>query len=84
MITYTDDCTLYTTIKSLKDRLVTAKSLNLYFANIESWCNLWGMFLNPSRSTSFAISRSRTITPPHTDIIIDGHLLDTVNSFKFL
>ena len=42
------------------------------------------MRLNHSKSTSIIICRSRTLNPPHPDLIIDGHLLDTVDSFKLL
>ena len=61
MIAYADDSTLYATIKSPYDRLAVAESLNLDLKKIESWCDSWGMCLNPRMSTSVVISRSRTI-----------------------
>ena len=36
MVAYAGDCTLYTTIKSFTDCLVTIESLNLDLAEIES------------------------------------------------
>ena len=65
MIAYADDSTLYTVIKSPSDRLAIAKSLNLDLAKIDSCYNLWGMFLNPRKSTSIEVSRYRNMNPPH-------------------
>ena len=52
MIAYADDSTLYATIKSSSDRLAVAESLNQDLKKIESWCDSWGMCLNPRKSTS--------------------------------
>ena len=51
---------------------------------IQSWCKMWGMRLNPSKSKSFVIVRSRTRDPPHPDLIIDGETMKNCSSIKLL
>ena len=43
-----------------------------------------GMCLNPRKSTSIVVIRSRTLNPPHPNLIINGHSLAMNDSFKLL
>ena len=80
-----NNMTAYAVIKSPSDRLSVAESLNLDLSKIESWCNLWGMCLNPRKSTSIVNkSRSRILNPPHPNLIINIYLLAINDSFKLL
>ena len=60
------------------------ESLNDDLAKIESWCRIWGMTLNPRKSTSIIVSRSRTLDPPHPNLVIGGHTLINSNTLKLL
>ena len=84
MIAYADDSTLYAIIRSSSDRLAVAESLNLDLKKIESWCDSWGMCLNPRKSTSVVVTRSRTINPPHPYLIVNGLSLAMNDLFKKL
>ena len=84
MISYAYDSTLYAIIKSPSDRLAVAESLKQEFDKIESWCDSWGMCLNPRKSTYVVVNRSRTMNPPHPNVIINGHSLAMDDSFKLL
>ena len=60
MVAYADDTTLYAIIPSPQDRQRIANVFTRDVSRIMSWCNRWGMKLNPSKSHSMIISRSRT------------------------
>ena len=61
-----------------------SESLNRDLAKISAWCSLWGMKLNPSKTQSMIVSRSRTANPPHPDLFINDTQLVTSDSFKIL
>ena len=84
MIVYADNSTLHATIKSSFNRLAVAESLNLDLKKIESWCGSWSMCLNPRKSTSVVVTRSRTINPPHPYLIVNGLSLAMNDLFKKL
>ena len=50
-------------------------------SKISTWCNLWGMRLNPNKTQSMIVSRSRTVFPPHPDLLVGSTPL---NSCEFL
>ena len=58
-----------------------SESLNRDLSKISTWCNLWGMRLNPNKIQSMIVSRSRTVFPPHPDLLVSSTSLD---SFKIL
>ena len=60
IVSYADDTTLYVVIDSADDRILKASMLCRDLSRIKSWCDRWGMKLNPSKSRSLVISRSRT------------------------
>ena len=84
LVAYADDATLVAVVPSPDMRSVVSESLNRDLARISSWCKLWGMKLNPNKTQSMIISRSRTIQPRHPDLLIDNVPLVTDDSFKIL
>ena len=61
-----------------------AESLNRDLSKISTWCNLWGMRLNPNKIQSTIVSRSRTVFPPHPDLFVGSTSLNTCGSVKIL
>ena len=84
LIAYADDATLVASIPSPGLRSSVAESLNRDLERINDWCKRWGMKLNPLKTQSMIISRSRTLYPQHPDLRIDNAVLVTSNSFKIL
>ena len=41
-------------------------------ARIHEWCNHWCMILNPNKIKALVVSRSRTVSPPHGDLVLSG------------
>ena len=52
IILYADDTILYTEVASLSDRINVVDSLNRDLFQIQSWCSMWGMKLNPFKTHS--------------------------------
>ena len=65
IISYANDTTLYAEVASPSERANVANSLNRDLAKILSWCSTWEMKLNPHKTQSITISRSRTPYPPY-------------------
>ena len=84
MVAYADDSTLYSAISSPQDRQRIAAVLSRDVLRIVSWCDRWGMKLNPIKSHSIVISRSRTVFPPHPDIVVGGVTIPNCSSLKLL
>ena len=84
LVSYADDATLLTVVPSPAARLDVSDSLNWDLAKISSWCRNWGMLMNPTKTQSMIVGRSRTIHPPHPDLLIDNVPLINSNSFKIL
>ena len=84
MVAYADDTTLYAIIPSPQDRQRIANVLTRDVSRIMSWCDRWGMKLNPSKSHSMIISRSRTPFPSHPDIVVNGVAIPNCSSIKLL
>ena len=84
MIAYADDTTLYAPIPSPQDRHSVANMLSRDVMRIMSWCDRWGMKLNPSKSRSIVISRSRTAFPCHPDIVVGGATIPPCSTLKLL
>ena len=60
------------------------ESLNRDLSKISTWCNLWGMRLNPNKTQSMIVSRSRTVFPPHPDLLVGSSSLNSCEFFKIL
>ena len=84
MISYADDTTLFMPVPSALDRLRIAELLTRDLGRIQSWCVRWGMRLNPRKSHSFVIGRSRTVRPLHPDIVVNGIAVPNCTSLKLL
>ena len=50
IVSYTDDTTLFAHINDDNEHINIARSLNRDLAKIKSWCELWGMKLNPRKN----------------------------------
>ena len=81
---YADAATLVAVISSPDQRQLVAESLNRDLARINNWCMLWGMKLNPNKTQSMIVSRSRSLIPNHPDLFINNVVLHTCDSFKIL
>ena len=69
---YADDSTLLAVVRKPADRPAFAASLNRDMARIEEWCNHWCMILNPNKTMALVVSRSRTVNPHHSDLVLSG------------
>ena len=67
LIAYADDATLLASIPSPDMRELVAESLSRDLARINTWCKTWGMKLNPNKTQSMIVSRSR-ILDLHIDV----------------
>ena len=70
LVAYADDATLAACIESPNLRSHVADSLNRDLTRINDWCKLWGMKLNPLKTQSMLISRSRTPNPQHPEALM--------------
>ena len=84
MVSYADDTTLSVNINSTNDRLVKANMLCRDISRIKSWCDRWGMKLNPSKSRSLIVSRSRTPQPQHPVLNVDNDVIPNFSTLKLL
>ena len=84
LVSYADDATLLAAVPSPALRSDICCSLNRDLARISSWCKSWGMKMNAAKTQSMIVGRSRTVHPPHPDLLIDNVPLITGDSFKIL
>ena len=77
LVSHADDATLLANIPSPNMRSDVAESLNRDLSKISTWCNLWGMRLNPNKTQSVIVSRSRTVFPPHPNILVGSISLNS-------
>ena len=64
--------TLLAVICRPSDRPTVAAYVNRDLAQIHEWCGHWCMLLNPKKRKALAVSRSRTVYPPHGDLGLAG------------
>ena len=83
-VVYADDATSYAPINSLIDRVSTDSSLNRDIARFDSWYAYWGMRINPGKSQSMIVSRSRTALPHHPSLLIGGYSVSISKSIRLL
>ena len=72
LFAYSDDSTLLAAVRKLTDRSAVAAYLNRDLARIQELCNYWCMKLNPNKTTALVVSISRTVSPPHGDLVLSG------------
>ena len=58
--------------KCIVDRPAVAASLNKELAWIQEWCNHCCMILNLNKIKALVVSRSRTMSHPHGDLVLSG------------
>ena len=83
LVSYANDATLLPCIPSPNMRSDVTESLNRDLSKISAWCNLWGMRLYPNKTQSMIVSRSRTVFPPHPDLLVGSTSLNFCESFFF-
>ena len=69
---YVVDSTSLAVVRQPADRPAVVTSLNRDLARIQEWCNHWCMILNPNTTKALVVSRSRTVNPPHGDLVLFG------------
>ena len=57
---------------SQKTDLLLLPTLNKDLARIQEWCDHRCMILNPNKTKAFVVSRSKTVNPPHVDLVLSG------------
>ena len=57
------------------ERVAVSESMNRDLNWVSVWCNLFGMKLNASKTTTMIVSRSRTVHPRLTPLTLDGTVL---------
>ena len=72
LFAYADDSTLLAVVRMPADRPAVAASRNRDLARIQEWCNHWCMILNPNKTKTLVVSRSRTVSPTHGDLVLSG------------
>ena len=84
LVNYADDSTLFSICNRPSDREYVAQSINRDLEQISLWCDRWMMKLNPSKTKTLIISRSRTVSPVHGDLILNGTILKVSDSLVIL
>ena len=69
LFSYVDDSTLLAVVHKPADRPAVAASLKRDLARILEWSNLWCMILNLNKTKALVVSRYRTVSPPHGDLV---------------
>ena len=71
---YTNACdsTLLLVVRKPADRPAVAASRNRDLARIQECRNDWSMIVNPNKTNALEVSGSRTVNPPHGDLILSG------------
>ena len=67
---YADDSTLLAVVRMPADRPAVAASLNMDLAWIQESYNQWCIILNLNQTKALVINRSRTVNPPHGDLVL--------------
>ena len=69
---YADDSTLVEVVRKPADRPAVAEFLSRDLARIQEWRNYWCMILNPNKTKAIVIRRTKTVNPPHGDLVLSG------------
>ena len=70
LFNYSDDSTQLAVVCKPGNRPAASGSLNRDLARIQEWCNDWGMIQNPNKTKDLLVIRSRTVSPPHGDLVL--------------
>ena len=66
---------LLTVIPKPSDRPRVEASILRDLKAVSRWCDEWCMTLNPSKTKSLVVSRSRTAYPVHGSLSLDGAIV---------
>ena len=69
---YTDDATLVAVVPFPGKRIAVTELMNRDINRASVWCDLWGMKLNASKTTTMIVSSSRTVHPQSTPLTTDS------------
>ena len=69
---FADDSTLLSVVRKPAHRPAVAASINRDLAMIQEWFNHWCMILNTNKTKVSVVSGSRTVSPPHGDLVLSG------------
>ena len=72
LFAYAYDSKLLAVVCWPADKPAVSASLNWALSRIQEWCNLCCMILNPTKMKALVVSRSRTVSPPHGDLVLSG------------
>ena len=75
LFAYAVDSTQLAVVRKPAYRPAVAASLIRGLARIQEWCNHWCMILNPKKTKALVLSRSRTVSPPHGDLVLSVVLI---------
>ena len=75
LIGYADDSTLIAVVSSPGLRVAVAESQSRDLVKVSEWCNHWGIKLNPSKTKTMIVSRSRTMHPKLPALTFAGTVL---------
>ena len=79
-----DDTTLVAPVQRPSLRAAVGDVLNDDLAKVVDWCERWYMKLNPRKSKSLLVSRSRSELPPHPLLYADGDQIQEERHLKVL
>ena len=80
-----DDTTLLEVVLKPADRPYTVvASLTNDLARIQEWYNHWCMMLNRNKTKALVLSGSRTVNPPHGDLVLSGVSICASPNFDIL
>ena len=65
-----DDSTLLAVVRKPAGRPAVATLLNRDLARIQEWCNHRCVILNHNKTKALVVSRSRTVSPAHGDLVL--------------
>ena len=84
LVGYADDATLVAVCKRPSDRSSVSDSLLSDMHSLGNWCSQWGMLLNPGKTKTMVVSRSRTAIPSFPALIFDGVEIEEVSELVVL
>ena len=76
---FADDCVCYRPIHSENDRKILQSDID----KLGKWARKWGMRFQPVKCNMMTLSRKR-VTKNHTTYSLEGSILETVSSIKYL
>ena len=84
IVCYADDTTSYPVIPRPLSRPQMMELLNRHLAAIYYWCLKKNRRLNPEKTKSTVVGRSRTVAPGYDDLTVGGAVLEEVKSLRIL